>query len=94
MGRIETDDLRDAEQVYLAASLVEARRVEALLIGRGVDYATAVEALGRTTLFGSIRHAAAFYVSASQADYCRQALGQAGLTDGLVQRGDEQDPPR
>ena len=88
------DDLRDAEQVYLATSLVEARRVEALLTARGIDYATGVEALGRTTLFGSIRHAAAFSVTTSQAGYCREALAQAGFLDGLVHGGEEQDEPR
>jgi hypothetical protein len=94
MGRIETDDLRDAERVYLATSLGEARRVEALLTKRGVDYAIEVEALGRTTLFGSIRHAAAVYVTASQAEYCRHALAQDGFPDGLVHGDDEQDEPR
>ena len=77
--------------MYLATSLGEARRVEALLTARGVDYATEVEALDRTTLFGSIRHAAAFYVHASQAEYCRHTLAQAGFTDGLAHGGDEQD---
>jgi len=80
--------------VYLATSLGEARRVESLLTARGVDYATEVEALDRTTLFGSIRHAAAFYVSASQAEYCRHVLAQGGFPDGLVHGGDEQDEPR
>lgn len=80
--------------MYLATSLGEARRVEALLTKRGVDYAIEVEALGRTTLFGSIRHAAAVYVTASQAEYCRHALAQDGFPDGLVHGDDEQDEPR
>jgi hypothetical protein len=84
MARIEADALPDPEQVYLAASLGEARKVEALLTSRGVDYATEVEALGRSTLFGSIRHAAGFYVTAVQAEYCRSALAQAGFSHGVV----------
>lgn len=84
MARIEADALPDPEQVYLAASMREARKVEAVLTSRGVDYATAVEALPRSTLFGSIRHAAGFYVTASQADYSRQALVQAGFSHGIV----------
>lgn len=53
MARIEVDALRDPEQVYLAPSLGEARKVEALVTSRGVDYATQVEVFGRSTLFGS-----------------------------------------
>jgi hypothetical protein len=84
MGRIEGDALRDPEQVYLAPTLGEAQKVEALLTSRGVDYATQVEELGRSTLFGSVRHAAGFYVTASQAEYCRNALTQAGFSHGIV----------
>ena len=84
MTRIEADALPEPEQVYLAATLGEARRVEALLTERGVDYATQVEVLGRTTLFGSLRHGAAFYVTAAQAEYCRLALAQAGFSKGVI----------
>jgi hypothetical protein len=84
MARIEPDALSDPEQVYLAPTLGEARRIEALLTARGVDYATQGEVLGRTTLFGSLRHGAGFYVTASQAEYCRQALAQAGFSSGIV----------
>ena len=84
MARIEADALPDPEQVYLAASLGEARKVEALLTARGVDYATQVETLGRSTLFGSLRHGAGFYVNAGQAEYCRDALTLGGLSHGIV----------
>jgi len=84
MPRIEPDALSDPEQVYLAPTLGEARRIEALLTARGVDYATQVEVLGRTTLFGSLRHGAGFYVTAAQAEYCRQVLAQAGFSSGIV----------
>lgn len=84
MARVEPDALADPEQVYIAASMREARKVEALLTGRGVNYATQVEVLGRSSLFGSLRHGAAFYVDAGQADYCRSALAEGGLSQGLV----------
>lgn len=84
MARIEPDALSDPEQVYLAASMGEARTVEALLTSCGVDYATQVESLGRSTLFGSVRHAAGFYVTAAQADYSRHALSRAGFERGIV----------
>jgi hypothetical protein len=87
MARVEGDSLSDPEQVYLAASLNEAREVEALLTSSGVSYATQVEELGRTTLFGSLRHAACFYVTAAQAEYCRTVLARAGLSSGIVANG-------
>ena len=89
MGRIEPDALPEPEQVYLAATLREARRIEALLTARGVDYATQVEVLGRSTLFGSLRHGVGFYVTATQAGYCRDALAQAGFSRGIVHDADD-----
>ena len=89
MARIEPDALPDPEQVYLAPTLSEARRSEALLTARGVNYATQVEVLGRTTLFGSLRHGVAFYVTAAQAEYCRQALAQAGFSSGIIHHAEE-----
>jgi hypothetical protein len=84
MARIEPDALPDPEQVYVSGSLGEAREVEALLTAQGVNYATQVEVLGRSSLFGSLRHGAAFYVTAAQAEHCRGALTQAGYSRGLV----------
>ena len=87
MPRIEPDNLREPEQVYLASSLRAARRVEALLDSQGVHYVVQVEELGRTTLFGTMRHAAGFYVSTAQADYCRAMLAEAGMDHGIVDDG-------
>ena len=84
MARIEPDALQDPEQVYLAATLGEARRVEVLLTSRGVTYATQVETLGRSALFGSLRYGAGFYVNAGQAEYSRNALAQGGFSAGIV----------
>ena len=87
MGRIDADGLHDPEQIYLASSLRAARTVEAVLDARGINYVVQVEELGRTTLFGTMRHAAGFYVSAGQASYCREVLTEAGLTHGIVDDG-------
>jgi hypothetical protein len=85
MARIDADALQDPVNIYLTASLAVAREVEALLTSRGVDYAVQVEPLGRTTLFGSLRHAAAFYVSAGQASYCLSVLRETDLRNGIVE---------
>jgi hypothetical protein len=92
LARVEADSLRDPVDIYLASSLGLARAVEEVLTSRGVDYVVQVEFLGRTTLFGSQRHAAAFYVSAHQAEYCRSLLRAGDLAHGVVedeQRKDE-----
>ena len=89
MARIEPDALPDPEQVYLAGTLAEARTIEPLLTARGVDYATQVEVLGRTTLLRSLRHGVGFYVTAAQAEYCRHALAEAGFSSGIIQDAEE-----
>jgi hypothetical protein len=71
-------------EVFITPKLGEARRVEALLTQRGVDYAVHVELFGYT-LFGSARYGAMFYVAAGQAHYCRSALADAGLGLGVVE---------
>jgi hypothetical protein len=65
-----------------------ARAVEALLTTRGVDYAVEVEQLGRTTLFGSQRNAAVFYVAEGQAAWTRAALREGDLASGIVEDGE------
>ena len=85
MGRIHTDDLTDAERVFVAWSLRVAKRAEELLTGYGVDYGVDVEVMGRSFLFGAARHAAVFYVASSQAGYCRTQLTAAGLGKGVVE---------
>lgn len=85
MARIEPEQLPDPEPIYLSSSLRIARKVETVLDARGVDYVVQVEELGRTTLFGTMRYAAGFYVSAGQALQCRALLADAGLADGIVE---------
>jgi hypothetical protein len=85
MARIAAEALRDPVDIFLASSVGLARAVEALLTSRGINYVVQVEFLGRTTLFGSQRYAAAFYVSSDQASYCRSLLREADLAYGIVE---------
>jgi hypothetical protein len=85
MARIEPDQLQDPEQIFLASSLRTARKVEVLLDSWGVPYVVQVEELGRTPLFGTMRHAAGFYVTAGRASHCRALLADAGLSHGIVE---------
>jgi hypothetical protein len=79
----ETFGEREVARIFIAATIAEARQAEALFDSRGVRYFVRVEAFGHT-LLGSPRHGAAFFVDAGQADYCEQALVQAGLGLGVV----------
>ena len=88
MSRVEAEDLSDPVKIYVASSLGLARTVEALLTSRGVAYAVQVESLGRTTLFGSHRNAAVFYVTAAESEWCRTFLKDAGLGNGVVEDGE------
>lgn len=88
MTRVEGEDLSDPVKIYVASSLGLARTVEALLTSRGVNYAVQVESLGRTTLFGSHRNAAVFYVTAAQGAWCRTLLKDANLGSGVVEDGE------
>ena len=74
---------RPQARIFLAVTVAEARRVEAVLEQLDVDYSVRVEPCGRT-LFGSTRQGAAFLVDAAQADACDEALERAGLGAGIV----------
>ena len=87
MARIEAEELQQPEQIYLASSIRIARKVETILDSHGIGYVVQVEDLGRSTLFGTRRHAAGFYVTAEQAALCRSLLADAGLAYGIVDDG-------
>jgi hypothetical protein len=89
MARIEPEDLRDPEQIFVAGSLRVARRAEEWLTTAGVDYAVQVEEFGRSILFGTVRMGAVFYVNATQAAHCRQQLTAAGLGAGVIEVEEE-----
>jgi hypothetical protein len=84
-------DADDLACVYVAATLREARVAEAVLTAVGVDYVVDVEEIG-TTLFGSRRHGAAFYVASAQAAYSGTKLVSAGLGLGVVIQEDDDRP--
>ena len=84
MARIDPEQLRDPERIFIARSLRLALRVEERLTMTGVDYTVQVESVGRSLLFGTDRMGAAFYVTSGQAAYCRQQLAAAGFAGGLV----------
>ena len=79
----QAGDDRPLARIFLAVTVAEARRVEAVLDELEVDYSVRVEPCGRT-LFGSVRQGAAFLVDAGQADVCDAALEKAGLGAGIV----------
>jgi hypothetical protein len=81
----EPDSIVDAQQVFLARKLGEARQVEEFLAEAGIDYNVEVEAYSRSLLFGTIRYGAAFYVTSAVAAECRQRLREAGFERGVVQ---------
>jgi hypothetical protein len=85
MPRIDPEDLgdRDLARVFIAATMVEARRAEEVLTAHAVRYAVVAEPIGRT-LFGSPRNAAVFYVVATDADSCASILADNGLEFGVV----------
>ena len=88
MARIEAEELRDPELIFISGSLRMARRVEDWLTTAGVDYVVQVEPIGRSILFRTLRMGAAFYVTSGQAAYCRHELTAAGLGRGVVDEHD------
>ena len=85
MARVEPEALANQKlsRIYIAGRLAEARQVEELLGGRGVDYIVLVEPY-RASILLSPRNGAAFYVVDSQADFCRQQLAAAGFQRGVL----------
>jgi hypothetical protein len=88
MARIDIDELeeRQSELIFIARTVREARRVEALLSDEGIDYAIALEPFLHGGIFGVITLTGlGFYVLSGQAPYCRELLGQRGLGVGVVE---------
>jgi hypothetical protein len=80
---LEQPDDRELARVFIASTMVEARRAEEVLSAHDVRYAVVAEPIGRT-LFGSPRNAAVFYVAAVDADACASILTTNGLAFGVV----------
>lgn len=95
MALVDPDAFADREvaAVYVARRLPEAKRVEAALSERGLDYAVDIEPY-RVYLFGFIPRdyeGVGFYVACGDAAEARRALAAADLTAGLVEE-DEDSP--
>jgi hypothetical protein len=78
---------KDVARIYLAARLAESLLVESELDKHNVDYAVEVEAYFAGAVFWvSEYRGAAFYVAATQADFCGGILHAAGLKSGLLDK--------
>lgn len=84
---VEPEDREDLERIFIARTLRQAKKAEALLAEVGVDYVVQVEPYGRSFLFGSIRHGAVFYVARQQAARCREQLIRVGFAKGVIESG-------
>jgi hypothetical protein len=86
--RVGLDDFGEKEvsRIYLAGRLAEAKRVEKILSGHGINYAVEVEPyVTAFAIFSSGEYGgAAFYVLSGQAEFCRRVLSEAGLTTGIL----------
>jgi hypothetical protein len=88
LARIDLDDFGEKEvsRIYLAGRLADAKRVEKVLSGHGINYAVEVEPYVTTFAifsFGEYR-GATFYVLSGQAEFCRRVLSEAGLKSGIL----------
>jgi hypothetical protein len=91
MARVEPEQLRDPERIFIAKSLRLALRVEEWLTTAGVDYTVQTESVGRSLLFGTDRMGAVFYVTSGQAVYCREQFTAAGLGSGVVELQEDEE---
>lgn len=85
MTDADPESIADAEQIFLARKLREARQVEEFLTNAGIDFSIEVEAYARSLLFGTIRYGAAFYVTSAAAAECRRRLREAGFARGVIE---------
>ena len=85
MARVEPEELRDPELIFIGRTVRLAVRAEERLTTAGIDYAVQIESIGRSVLFRTERMGAAIYVTAGQAAYCREQLTAAGLGTGVVE---------
>ncbi len=68
--------------IYVGAGSAELKKVEVTLTGNGIDY-TLMEVPYGTILGITERPGIGVYVIAGQAEYCRNLLLSAGLTQGI-----------
>jgi len=83
----EFEEGSEIVRVYLAATLSEAKAVEGILDGAGLDYLAETERYAAPAALGSRqRTGVGFWVSAAAVEPAAAALLRAGLTSGLVER--------
>lgn len=86
--RVGLDDFGEKEvsRIYLAGRLAEAKRVEKVLSGHGINNAVEVEPYITTFPFSGLREygGAAFYVPSGQAEFCWRVLSETGLKSGIL----------
>jgi hypothetical protein len=88
MARIDIEEFEEQQSalIFIARTVREAGRVEALLSEAGIDYAIALEPFLHGGIFGvTTLTGLGFYVMSGQAMYCRELLGQRGLAVGVVE---------
>jgi hypothetical protein len=88
MVRVNSKDFDNKEvaRIYMARRLAEAKEVEKTLTDNGINYYLEIEPFV-TYIFGlfqSKRRGVAFYVVSGQANFCRQALIDEGLHEGVI----------
>lgn len=76
-----------AEPVFVAASFIELERATELLDAHGIAFTTKRSTFVRPFAAAGVVEGIAFYVLTRQADYCRQALADDGLTRGVLPTG-------
>ncbi len=91
MARVEMETFEEGTElvrVYLAATLVEARRIEEALDLAGVEFAVEVEEFASPTALGSNqpRRGAGFWLREADLDVAADALERGGHLAGLVRR--------
>ena len=83
----ETFDARDVTMIYVAGRVSEGKRVEQILSDHAIDYAVDVEPF-QSRVLGILPveyEGIGFYVLSGQAAFCRGALRDAGVVQGLVE---------
>ncbi len=87
MARVTEDEFagKDIAPVYLAETLKEAKTVEEILNGNGIDYLVEIEQYAKMSILTSpVGTGVAFYVLAGQAAFCRSLLESKGASAGIV----------
>jgi len=91
MSRVEIEEFsaKEISRIFVAGSIREAERVEALLTENAISYAVQIEEFLNSGLFtNSVREGMVFYVLSGQRVFCKQLLLTNGLKTGLIDNED------